>query len=230
MKNNTEEIKIEKNADNVQMTYAESQKKIINKEIKEWVLCLVIALFLAFIIKFYFGTFTTVRQLSMYPTLQDSNKLWLDRTTRTFNLEYKRGDIITFEAPQDIYSPSDINPKAKFINISNGLDKFVYNFLELGKKSLIKRIIAMPGEHVEIKNGYVYINGEKLIEDYLPSDVKTTTTNLKDFIVPDGTYFVMGDNRLKSSDSRIFGCIPKDKIEGRLLIRIWPLNELGKVN
>jgi signal peptidase I len=105
----------------------------------------------------------------------------------------------------------------------------VYNVLELTKTSYIKRVIALPGEHVEIKNGSVYINGEELEEEYLSDDVVTYSEVFTDFIVPEGYLFCMGDNRTKSTDCREFGCIPFDKVEGIVICRFWPLNKIGSV-
>lgn len=214
--------------------YEEIKKENVKnkmKEFNEWFICILIAVILAFLIKFFIGTFTTVKQTSMYPTFKDGHRLWLNRTTRTLNLEYKRGDIITFESPEsnNIYI-SNMHPKAVFKNIESFPKKFSYYFIESNKISLIKRIIAMPGERVRIENGEIYINDKKLEEKYLNDDVKTESTNLNDFIVPEGTYFVLGDNRSASSDSRIFGCIPKEKIEGRIGLYVWPLSRFGLID
>ena len=102
---------------------------------------------------------------------------------------------------------------------------------ELGKRSYIKRVIALPGEHVEIKDEEVYINGEKLEEPYLQDGVVTDVVGagFTDFTVPENCVFAMGDNRNHSTDCRVFGCIPLEKIESTVAIRIWPLNQWGKV-
>ena len=148
----------------------------------------------------------------------------------------KRGDIITFEAPSETYlDDADIekgNIIAKYEDEPEStLGKFGYYVLEVGKVSYIKRVIALPGEHVEIKEGKVYINDEKLDEDYLQPGVVTDMSRgeLSDFIVPDNCVFAMGDNRSKSTDCRAFGCIPLEKIESTVLMRFWPLNLFGKV-
>ena len=103
--------------------------------------------------------------------------------------------------------------------------------VELGKTSYIKRVIALPGEHIQIKDGKVYINGEELKEDYLAEDVVTEAEGgqFLDVIVPEGTVFAMGDNRGHSADSRRFGCIPYEKIEGKVVLRFWPLNVFGTI-
>ena len=170
----------------------------------------------------------------MYPTLVQDQRLWLNRWGRTTKTLPKRGEIITFEEPAKIsYSSSDIdknNPIAKYKE-KNGFEWFVNNFLEIGKKSYIKRVIAEPGEHVQIKDGKVYINEKELEEKYLQPGVVTDVvgTGFDDFVVPENCVFAMGDNRNHSTDCRSFGCVPLEKIESTVAIRIWPLDKWGKV-
>lgn len=172
----------------------------------------------------------------MYPTLQEGQRLWLNRWGRTTKTLPKRGDIITFEAPSIVYPKEyqiDLdNPIAIYKEKEGLFNKFSYYVLEWNKKSYIKRVIALPGEYVEIKNGKVYINGEELKEDYLQEGVITEPNNpyLQDFIVPENYVFALGDNRGASKDCREFGCIPIEKIEGKVWIRFWPLNLFGTVD
>lgn len=203
------------------------------KNILEWVYCIIIAFVLALLFRYFIGTPTIVRQRSMYPTLQENQRLILNRTFRFGNSVPERGKIITFEAPSKNYETweaDQFNPVAIYNNEPQGLfNKFVYYVLELTKRSYIKRVIALPGEHVKIENGTVYINGEELKEDYLEPDVVTESDVFNDFIVPEGYIFAMGDNRTKSTDCRNFGCIPLDKIEGIVIFRFWPFSAFGKV-
>ena len=211
------------------------------KEIMEWIICIIIAVILALIVRYYIGTPTIVQQTSMYPTLKPNERLWLNRLGRTTNKMPQRGDIITFEAPSQIkIEKEDIdydNAVAKYENEPQSiLGKFTYHVLELNKKSYIKRVVALPGEYVEIKEGSVYINGEKLEEDYLQDGVITDMMNgskdqnyFTDFTVPENCVFAMGDNRTGSTDCRAFGCIPLEKIEGKVLFRFWPLSKFGGV-
>lgn len=200
------------------------------KEILEWIYCIVIALILALIIRYFIGTPTVVQQVSMKPTLIEGQRLILNKIPARFSKNFKRGDIITFEAPSNLNANSI---KAEYnYEPSNIFNKFTYYVLEIHKTSYIKRVIALPGEHVEIKNGKVYINGEKLEENYLSSSVVTDykNPNLVDFTVPEGYIFAMGDNRDQSMDCREFGCIPINKIESKVWIRFWPLNLFGKID
>ena len=209
------------------------------KEILEWVYCIIIALVLAMLFRYFIGTPTIVKQESMYPTLIQDERLWLNRWGRTTKILPERGDIITFEEPAKItYSASEIdesNPVAQYEE-RTGFDWFVHNFLEIGKRSYIKRVIALPGEHVEIKDGSVYIDGEELDEPYLQDGivtdlyVNTNGVGFDDFVVPENCVFAMGDNRNHSTDCRAFGCIPLEKIESTVAIRIWPLNKWGHVD
>ncbi len=211
------------------------------KEALEWVYCIIIAIVLALLFRYFIGTPTIVKQESMKPTLIEGQRLWLNRWDRTIGKMPERGDIITFEAPsKKSYTSSEIdqsNPVAKYENEpTNIFSKFTYYVLEWGKESYIKRVIALPGEHVEIKNGKVYINGEELKEDYLQDGIVTDAKDndrqkeFNDFVVPENTVFAMGDNRNRSTDCRSFGCIPLEKIESKVAIRIWPLNLWGKVD
>lgn len=207
------------------------------KNILEWGYCIIIAIVLALLVRYFIGTPTTVKQRSMYPTLKPDEKLILNRLSITMKKDIKRGEIITFEAPSITkISHEDANmanPVAIYNNEPRGIwENFVYNVLEFGKTSYIKRVIALPGEHIEIKDNKVYINGEKLDEPYLASSVVTTSLDGEffDLIVPEGYIFAMGDNRPQSTDCRSFGCIPIDKIEGKVWVRFWPLNKFGNPN
>jgi signal peptidase I len=93
------------------------------------------------------------------------------------------------------------------------------------KTELIKRVIGLPGETVEGSHGVVYINGERLVEPYLPEG--TETSSFGPVVIPPGDVWVMGDNRSDSSDSRVFGAIPRSTIVGRAIWRVWPLNHIS---
>jgi signal peptidase I len=136
---------------------------------------------------------------SMYPNYDDSEFILTDKISYRRN-DPKRGDVIVFHAPPP------------------------YN------EDFIKRIIGLPGEVVMLKNGKVYINDVELKESYLPGYVTTQRSFLRDEVpykVPDDYYFVMGDNRGFSSDSREWGPVSKKSIVGKAWFRYWPLGKLG---
>lgn len=202
------------------------------KNILEWIYCIIIAIVLALLVRYYIGTPTIVKMVSMKPTLEPNNRLILNRWSRTTKQEIKRGEIITLEAPEKSYTASTAdmdNPVAIYKEKNGAISKFIYYVLEMGKTSYIKRVIGLPGEHLQIIDGKVYINGEELQEDYLKEGVETTSKVFTDIQIPEGYVFAMGDNREESMDSRVFGCIPMEKIESKVLIRFWPLNKIGKV-
>ena len=204
------------------------------KNILEWAYCIIIAVVLALLFRYYVGTPTVVKQVSMFNTLEENDRLWLSRWTRTVKGKYNRGDIITFEAP------SNSLPTAMEINMDNPtaiydykpkgfFSKFAYNILEIGKMSYIKRVIAVQGDHIKIEDGKVYLNYEELDEPYLRDGVKTESNLITELTVPEGYVFAMGDNREHSTDCRAFGCIPVDKIESKVLFRFWPFSKFGKI-
>lgn len=211
-------------------------KKSLAKEIIEWILCFIIAVVIALLVRYYIGTPTVVKNVSMNPTLVEGQRLWLNRFSKTTKQELKRGDIVTFESPSttniEHYDLDLSNAVAKYERKVDGVfNKFAYYVLEINKTSFIKRVIGLPGEHVQIKEGNVYIDGKKLEEKYLPEGLVTDMRSglVNDFTVPEGTYFLLGDNRPESTDSRFFGCIPYERIESVVAFRFWPFNLFGKV-
>jgi len=226
--------------DNIENNNVKSVKKVKIKkekskgrEIMEWIVCVLIAVILALFVRYFISTPTVVQQPSMETTLMPNERLLLNKLAITMHSGFNRGDIVTFEAPSVTMVPSYMidpnNPVAVYDwNINGIFTKFAYYVLETTKTSYIKRVIGLPGDHVQIQNGKVYINGQVLDEPYLQPGVVTQMlpeTYFSDVIVPQNCLFLMGDNRGSSSDSRAFGCIPIDKIESKVLIRIWPLNK-----
>ena len=206
--------------------------KVFNN-ILEWTLCILLALIIALLTRYYIITSTVVKQSSMYPTLKENQRIIVSRTKKITKSQYQVGDIITFEAPSKIKQGAEVdvsNPVAIYNYEPQGLmNKLVYYVLEINKISYIKRVIGIAGDRVQIKDGKVYVNGEELKEEYLPEGTTTKTVYYNDVIVPEGCVYVMGDNRDQSMDSRTFGCIPLEKVEGKVILRYWPLNAFGGV-
>ena len=205
------------------------------KDAMEWIVCIIIALIIAILFRYFIGTPTIVKQPSMYPTLKENQRLWLNRLSRTTKTMPQKGDIITFEAPsKSVLSEEELkeNIVARYEKEPTSLfGKFTYNVLEIKKISYIKRVIGLPRDHIVIKDGKVYVNDTELEENYLQPGVVTDNGkgHCTDVIVPENTVFAMGDNRSQSTDCRCFGCIPLEKIESKVWIRIWPLNLFGKI-
>lgn len=204
------------------------------KDILEWVYCIIIALVLALLFRYYVATPTIVQQRSMFPTLKHNERLILDRTFRITHKKPQIGDIVTFEAPSrdyEKYNADQTNPIAIYDNEPTSIvSKFFYYCIEVTKKSYIKRVIALEGDHVKIEDNVVYVNGIPQEEKYLSEDVVTESSVFYDFIVPEGYFFAMGDNRTKSKDCRDIGCIPFEKLEGVVRFRFWPFSEFGKID
>lgn len=141
-----------------------------------------------------------VQGASMEPTYYEREYLVIDELSYTLS-DPKRGDVIVFRYPR--------NPSQFFI----------------------KRIIGLPGERVEIRGGDVYVRANKsadamrLDEEYLPEDLKTSPDTITD--LDEKEYFVMGDNRFHSHDSRQWGALDEKFIVGRSWIRLWPITRLG---
>ena len=125
--------------------------------------------------------------------------------------------------------------------IKRGNNKFNYRIFDVKRgdiisldyedtKYLIKRIIGLPGETVEIKNNELYINNTLYEEDYLPDDLVYPDFSLSDLgysVIPDDMYLVLGDNREDSLDSREIGLIKKEEINGKIIFRLWPINKIS---
>ena len=209
----------------------EGNKELI-KEIFEWGYCIVIAVVLALVVRYYVGTPTVVQMESMYPTFKPGERLILNRLAITLNSDIERGDVITFEAPSEDYNSAaeanQNNPVAKYNNEpKNFFKRFAYYVLDIKKKSYIKRVIGLPGENVKIEDGNVYIDDKLLDEEYLQDGVKTVRKVFSEITVPEGYLFVMGDNRDGSMDSREFGCIPISKVESKVWLRFYPFSRFG---
>ena len=206
----------------------------IFKEIVEWCFCIFLALIIALATRYYIFTSTVVKQTSMYPNLKENQRVILNRTKRITKGQYKIGDIITFEAPSKVKKGTEVDLSNKIAiydyEPETTMQKISYYILELTKVSYIKRVIGVEGDRIQIANGKVYVNGKELIEDYLPEGTTTKIVYYNDIIVPEGCVFVMGDNRDESMDSRTFGCIPLEKVEGKVILRYWPISNFGKVN
>jgi signal peptidase I len=144
-----------------------------------------------------------VQQTSMERTLLQDQYVLVDKLTPRWS-PYVRGDIVVFDPPTQ-FSPV------------NGVP-------------FIKRVIGLPGDHVQLKDGVVYVNGAALTEPYIyldngvPQRTDPQPGGQSEWFVPTGDVFVLGDHREDSEDSRVFGLIATDKVIGRAWLRYWPLD------
>jgi signal peptidase I len=107
-------------------------------------------------------------------------------------------------------------------------DIVVFRYPRDTSKSYIKRVIGIAGDHVRIESGQVYVNGEALDEDYVPSDY-ADARSYAEIVVPANSYFVLGDHRTMSNDSRDFGCVNERFIYGKAVFGYWPMEKLGRL-
>ncbi len=145
----------------------------------------------------YVVSVTQVVGNSMNSTLIDGDVLVLSKANYRF-FDIKRGDIISLDYEDTKY--------------------------------LIKRVIGLPGDRVEIKNNVLYINNEIYEEDYLDEGLTYPNFSLTDLgydVIPEDYYLVLGDNRENSLDSREIGLISKDNVNGKIVLRIWPINKIS---
>jgi len=110
-------------------------------------------------------------------------------------------------------------------------ERFDIVVFEYEKSTLIKRVVGLPGEHVEYRNNKLYINGKKVSEEFIKEDTEDFKLSEIDYkIIPKGHYFVMGDNRNNSTDSRYIGLINEDEIKGSTNYSLFPFNTFGKID
>ena len=168
------------------------------RTIIEWAAILVIAVVAAILLRSFVIQPYYIPSGSMEPTLKVGDKVLVNKLSYHLHGVH-RGDVVVFKRP-----PNDYNPDIK---------------------DLIKRVIGLPDDEVSAQGGHVYINGHELNEPWLPKNV--VTTNFGPVHVPSGDYFVMGDNRTNSADSRVIGPIPGNLIVGRAFLIVWPVGNIG---
>ncbi|WAW15169.1 signal peptidase I [Peptostreptococcus equinus] len=163
---------------------------------------------------------TRVDGISMYPTLDNNDYLIINRVSRYTGVD--RGDIVVFD------SDMPIGTKTSEKNALRQAMDFVLQD-DSQTKDLVKRVIAVGGDKIQIKDGIVKVNGQQVKEDYI--SIGNFTDGNIDTTVPQGKLFCMGDNRSRSLDSRYpeVGFVPEKKLVGNILVRLLPINSLGPV-
>jgi signal peptidase I len=179
---------------------------------------ILVALIVAIVIKTFLVQAFFIPSASMNPTLVEGDRVMVNKLAYRFG-DPARGDVIVFDNP--------LQPDDGEESVLAALVRHVAESLGISSPdtALIKRVVAVGGETIEISGGVVLIDGEPIEEPYLPA-----TAEMRDFgpfEVPSGHVFVMGDNRGASQDSRRFGAIPEDEIIGRAFVKVWPPSRWG---
>ena len=162
----------------------------------EWVVIIAATVLVTLLVKTFLIQAFYIPSGSMEPTLKPGDRVLVAKTLYSIH----RGDIIVFKKP-----PSDHAP---------------------GVSDLIKRVIGLPGDRISAHGGDVYVNGHQLNESWLPKVDRNVTSTFGPDKIPKGEYFVMGDNRTNSDDSRFIGDIPAKLIVGKMFIKIWPFTSV----
>jgi signal peptidase I len=191
---------------------------------REFGLLTVAALVIAIVIKTFLIQAFFIPSGSMVPTLQVGDRILVNRLAYRFG-EIKRGDIIVFGDPTP--TPTNLGLVGGFVHwLGEGI-----GVVRPANDDFIKRVIALPGETWEIRNGVTYVDGRKLSEPYV-NQADLDTRSFGPETVPNGMLFVMGDNRNHSGDSRFpppggLGYIPIDRVIGQAFVIIWPPSRVG---
>src|SRR5215217_7803798 len=161
---------------------------------------LIFALMIAALVVVFIVQPVKVEGTSMLPRLHDGERIFVNKLIYYGLPELERGDIVVFWFPND---PT---------------------------KSYIKRVIGLPGETVQLRAGRIFVNGKELQEPYLEHALNVAAADEPPVYVKPHYYFVMGDNRDNSSDSRSWGLVPEKYIYGKALFRYWPLSKAGVIS
>ncbi|MBD3881552.1 signal peptidase I [Phormidium tenue FACHB-886] len=165
-----------------------------------------ISLLLAFGIRQFVAEPRFIPSSSMEPTLEINDRLIVEKISYLLHPP-ERGDIVVFSPPATVAAACN-SPAS------------------VAHEAFIKRVIGLPGDKVEVRQGTVFINNQPLPESYIAELPEAPT---KPQIVPPNTYFVMGDNRNNSCDSRFWGTVPHQNIIGRAAFRFFPFDRLGEL-
>jgi signal peptidase I len=165
-----------------------------------WFRDLMLSVLIAVLVILFLYRPVKVEGTSMMPSLLDQERLFINQFSYKFGLgDIKRGDTVVFWYPEDT------------------------------TKSYIKRVIGLPGDTVSVDDGYVIVNGKKLVENYVPPEYRDNRP-YPPTVVPSNDYFVLGDHRVSSNDSRAWGFVPRNYIYGRAVFVFWPLDHMGSVH
>jgi len=173
--------------------------RTLASELWDWIKSIAVALVIVLLLNLYGFNLSTVKGHSMEPTLKEKEWLFVNKFSYLIG-HPARGDIVILKDP-DMHT--------------------------VERQYLVKRVVAVPGDKVEIRSGKLYVNGEEVSEPY--TDIRIEDGDRGPIVVEEGRYFVMGDNRHQgaSKDSRIFGTVEEKAIQGRADFIIWPPRQIG---
>ncbi|MDP4181117.1 MAG: signal peptidase I [Bacillota bacterium] len=196
------------------------RKKSVLKEVLQWASVIVVALIVSLLLRSFVFEFVMVDGPSMQKTMFTGQRLVVYKLGYQFSFP-KRGDIVVFKFQEGTQSEIPF------------LDNMPLNDKILPKKDevdYIKRVIAVPGDKVDIRDGSVYVNDKKLVEPYAVG-VTNAFSGLKFPIdkIPPNKIFAVGDNREMSSDSRMIGLIDISQVKGKAVFRIYPFDKMGSL-
>jgi signal peptidase I len=203
---------------------ASMNKNKILREILSWVALLGVAILIVSILNSKVFTKVTVEQHSMENTLFSGQQLFVDKFTYNFR-EPRQGEIIIFLEYEEKGNIFDETVRLFDSVITRFEDEDLVDEIY---RRLIKRVIGVPGDEIDIQDGYVLVNGKKLEEPYAVGTTMEEEVNLP-IIVEEGTLFVLGDNREASTDSRSLGLIEMSHVEGKAVFRLYPFDKIGKI-
>jgi signal peptidase I len=189
--------------------------------LRETVVLVALAVLLAVVFKTFLVAAFYIPSGSMESTLNISDRVLVEKVSYRFG-DIEHGDVIVFVHDEPgVEAPGPSNPVAGFFS---SLGQAI-GVVPPSDRDFIKRVIGLPGDTINCRDGVLYRNGKPVTEPYL--DPGTKTESCTRTTVPQGELFVMGDNRDNSQDSRVFGPIQESDVVGRAFVRIWPFNHTG---
>jgi len=195
----------------------EKEKKSLGMEILSWVLTLLGAVLVALVVRSIVFEPVRVDGASMNDTLADGEIMFVTK------FDYS---TTWFCFPWDSAEQAEKAPRWTFGGNPNRFDVVVCRYPNRGATNFVKRVIGLPGDTVELREGYLYLNGERIEEPYINDEYRTGRLNtFGPYTVPEGMYFVMGDHRNNSNDSRSVGPIERSMIVGHVRQVLYPFSK-----